>query len=227
MVNFDVFLSDTSSELVTRPKGDTFPWCGFLIDTHHLTFCNDYSRYEGDFISDSITAERESNPGIEMRNKLLCFVRPRLHALILNPLCAPRPVALRNVYQESLLTACKFVCLVRSLPNPSSPPLAYLERVLSTLASLFTAHTQSAQAHLRPCDVSYLFTHAFAHVLRRKHCRFAALLTSLNTHLAQLTSQHTHRCCALCPPTATMGLLTDWLATTSHKSNQTFHRILL
>jgi hypothetical protein len=74
-------------------------WCGLLIHTETLELSADYSRYSGQHISTSLTLPLGRRPGQVLMGKVLQYMRPKCHALLLDDtINGPTTVRL-NIFQ--------------------------------------------------------------------------------------------------------------------------------
>ncbi len=74
-------------------------WCGLLVNAATLDLMADYSRYSGQHISSSLTLPLAVAPGRQLLTKIIQYVRPKCHALLLDTtINSPATVRL-NIYQ--------------------------------------------------------------------------------------------------------------------------------
>jgi hypothetical protein len=100
-------------------------WCGLLVHTVTLELMADYSRYSGQHIASSLTLNRDGRPGQLLCSKLLSYMRPKMHGLLLDTsINSPATVRLniyqvrsRNMHQpETLMHICGWT------PASTAPP---------------------------------------------------------------------------------------------------------
>eukprot|EP00041_Stephanoeca_diplocostata_P036189 m.1308134 g.1308134 ORF g.1308134 m.1308134 type:complete len:169 (-) comp24819_c0_seq20:98-604(-) len=92
------------------------PWCGILVNTDTLETRVDVHRYHGTNIADTLTAELGTHPGAALQEKLLFFLKMKLHPLLYDAdINTTHSVGL-NMYQIVRLCATKYVCHVKMLP---------------------------------------------------------------------------------------------------------------
>ncbi|XP_062521508.1 telomerase reverse transcriptase-like [Corticium candelabrum] len=96
---------------------DFFPWCGFCFNIHTLDVQVDYSRYEGNYLSDSLTVDSTNHPFLDMKRRLLLFLKGRIHPIYLDENFNSKAVVTCNVYQLSYLIAMKMLVYLRELPT--------------------------------------------------------------------------------------------------------------
>ena len=111
-------------------RGRSLPWCGLLLDPTTLQVTADYSRYAPPArISDFVAVPARRQGQHDIPTLLLHFVRPKCHAILLDPAINTLPVQALNVYQMMALGALKLLALLRhherrgiALPTPSKFP---------------------------------------------------------------------------------------------------------
>lgn len=99
-------LLQTTAPLLVR-SSSWVRWCGLLISTSSLEVMGDYSRYCGCHISTSLTLNLAERPGALLCSKVLSYLRPKMHVLLLDS-TINGPATLRlNIYQvRRLPEAC-------------------------------------------------------------------------------------------------------------------------
>ena len=93
-------------------------WCGLLIDCETLALAADYSRYAGQHVSAGLTLPRGRRPGRALATKLLAYMRPKCHALLLDETINGAEAVRLNIFQAFLLAAMKMHCAARALLAP-------------------------------------------------------------------------------------------------------------
>ncbi|WIA23695.1 hypothetical protein OEZ85_000387 [Tetradesmus obliquus] len=90
-------------------------WCGLLVHATTLELMADYSRYAGSHIASSLTLNREGRPGRLLCAKLLSYMRPKMHGLLLDTSINSAAKVRLNIYQAFLLSFMKMHWAARCL----------------------------------------------------------------------------------------------------------------
>ncbi len=183
----------------TSSEGSTFvKWCGLLLNTNTLELMGDYTRYAGEHISTTLTIPMKKGMGAALGSKLCHYLRPKVHALLLDPSINSPTTVRVNVYQAFMIGAMKFHCYVRAMPvaptteskvlmNAIEVGIAFLVKLTRprrVAAALRPSVTVLCDPGLSPANVRYLGLHAFKTVLERKQASYVALLKEIEAALA-------------------------------------------
>jgi hypothetical protein len=91
------------ARLPARPRSllrqEYVRWCGLLIHSDTLELLADYSRYSGQQISSSLTLSLGRRPGAALVGKVLQYMRPKCHALLLDDTINSGDIVRLNIFQ--------------------------------------------------------------------------------------------------------------------------------
>lgn len=73
------------------------------------------NRYLGSHLSSTLTVRWQGKPGINLKEKLRLFLRPKCHPIFCDSNINSAAVVRLNIYQIFLLCAMKFHCYIRDL----------------------------------------------------------------------------------------------------------------
>lgn len=73
------------------------------------------NRYLGSHLSSTLTVRWQGKPGINLKEKLRLFLRPKCHPIFFDSNINSAAVVRLNIYQIFLLCAMKFHCYIRDL----------------------------------------------------------------------------------------------------------------
>ncbi|KAL1346310.1 hypothetical protein HN51_019996 [Arachis hypogaea] len=206
--NFDV--EQMSGSLLNRiyvgKDGATsfIRWSGLLINSSTMEIQADYTRYLNNHLSSTLTVCWQGNPGINLKEKLYLFLRPKCHPIFFDSNINSDAVVRLNIYQVFVLCAMKFHCYIRDLTFICKLPKKYcldiIWRSLRYMYLLIKKRMRSMRlgSGIRPIlklkkeEVQWLGLHAYVKVLKRKESRHKALLASLRSR--SLSSPEISRC---------------------------------
>lgn len=168
------------------------PWCGILVNTATLETRLDMSRYEGTYIRDTITAALAKKPGESVLDKLLFFLKMKLHPLLIDEGLNTKFGASLNLYQIFRLCAMKLHCHVRLLPPKQRvrSNSGFFMRVIGELMHYPQKRIRSVLQNrafasfrytLRRAEVSYLAIDAFLATFRPRQTEYLPLIAELET----------------------------------------------
>ncbi|KAL0579065.1 Telomerase reverse transcriptase, partial [Marasmius crinis-equi] len=180
---------------VTGPKERSFPWCGYLINMKDLSVSNDYTRYHGGHLRDSLTVDRGCKSGSEFRRKMLVLAKTRSHVIYNDMDLNSESAIFTNVYQNFLIAAMKMHCYLRHWDIKAKRNKGFIHETVKQMFSYCfvsirnktlnkVARENKASIALQKRDVIWLGTHAFHTVLSRKPTQYRTLLRSLSFELA-------------------------------------------
>ncbi|KAK6536115.1 hypothetical protein TWF281_000361 [Arthrobotrys megalospora] len=205
LVNFEVAFNGRKIE---RVFGDTpgFPYCGALIDQKTLEIKRDWSRRDGLIVSNLLTVDYGSKPGLKMVDKVSGGWKILSTAIYLNNSINSRPTVVVNLYWSFVDAAMKFYRYHRSLSSrpkfkhfkkKSHKPQQINEKQILTMISEFMslAYTLIMSRENREYDedgnvipkegligriqVRWLVAKAFLRVLGKKQTLFPKVLNWL------------------------------------------------
>ena len=177
LVNFSCSLLPMAVSDAGLPTANPcIPWCGVLVDTVTMEFYADYTRYRGNYVSESLTSV---STGEALRQKIKQLAQPKCIPLLLDSRINSMQVIWINVYQIFLLTAIKFHCLVRRMPGTVNQRflLDVVMDVIEFTNALIQSHVRNV-AHVR-----FLGRHAFFTILNRKQTNYADVVKALGCEL--------------------------------------------
>ncbi|MED6208227.1 hypothetical protein PIB30_043142 [Stylosanthes scabra] len=198
--NFDV--EHMSGSLLNRiyvgeDGGTSFiRWSGLLINSSTMEIQADYTRYLNNHLSSTLTVCWQGNPGINLKEKLCLFLRPKCHPIFFDSNINSDAVVRLNIYQIFLLCAMKFHCYIHDLSFVCKLPKRYysdiIRRSLRYMYLLIKKRMRSMRlgSGIRPIlklkkqEVQWLGFHAYVQVLKRKESRHKALLAVLRSRLS-------------------------------------------
>ncbi|KAG7089455.1 hypothetical protein E1B28_011140 [Marasmius oreades] len=192
LTNFDY---DEELMNVTGPMDKCFPWCGYLIAMKDLSVYNDYSRYHGGHLRDSLTVNRAWKSGSEFRRKMLLLAKTRSHVIYTDPQLNSENAVFMNVYQNFLIAALKMHCFLRHWDAKAKKNKDFIHETVKQMFSYCfvsirnktlnkVARDNLASISIQKADVVWLGTHAFHTILSRKAAHYHRLLRSLSFELA-------------------------------------------
>ncbi|KAF5327773.1 hypothetical protein D9619_004557 [Psilocybe cf. subviscida] len=164
----------------TVPPGEqTFPWCGYSINTRDLSITVDYTRYFACGVRSTLTVGKGRNPGKVFAYKLLQLAKAKSHAIFSDRTLNSDHVVYTNIFQNLLLTAMKmheYICDWGAHRRLNEPFLrSVIEKVimLNYTTVLGQIRRQMAQikaddTHIQKKAVTWLGYRAFYLVLSRK-----------------------------------------------------------
>nr|XP_021487080.1 telomerase reverse transcriptase [Meriones unguiculatus] len=200
MVNFPVETGDLGGAAPHQlPAHCLFPWCGLLLDTQTLEVLCDYSGYARTSIKTSLTFQRVSKAGRNMRCKLLAVLRLKCHGLFVDLQVNCLQTVCINVYKIFLLQAYRFHACVLQLPfdqRVKKNPTFFLG-IISNIASCgysilkvknagMTLKAKGASGSFPPKAVRWLCYQAFLRKLAAHSVIYKCLLGPLRTAQKQL-----------------------------------------
>ncbi|KAK6362887.1 hypothetical protein TWF730_000340 [Orbilia blumenaviensis] len=118
LVNFEI---DFDGRKIERVLGDSsgFPYCGTLINEKSLEIKRDWARRDGLIISNILTVDYGSKPGLKMVDKVSGGWKLLSSAIYLNTTINSRPTVVTNLYWSFVDSAMKFYSYYRSLSSHS------------------------------------------------------------------------------------------------------------
>ncbi|KAK9282667.1 hypothetical protein L1049_010887 [Liquidambar formosana] len=117
-LNFDIneMSGLPSNRVYVSEDGISFlRWSGLLINCCTLEVQADYTRYQNNHLSSTLTVCWEGKPGRHLKEKLFNFLRPKCHPIFYDSNINSAAIVRLNIYQAFLLCAMKFHCYVRDL----------------------------------------------------------------------------------------------------------------
>ncbi|KAF5843279.1 hypothetical protein DUNSADRAFT_82 [Dunaliella salina] len=97
-------------------------WCGLLINPTSLEVQADYSRYAGTHIATVLTVPLTNHPGRQLPVRLMLYMRPKCHPLLLDATINSPLTARLNIFQAFMMSAMKLHSYVRTLVHVSAGP---------------------------------------------------------------------------------------------------------
>ncbi|KAI4323398.1 hypothetical protein L6164_023010 [Bauhinia variegata] len=168
-------------------------WSGLLINCCTSEVQADYTKYLSNHLSSTLTVCWQGKPGLQLKEKLRGFVRPKCHPIFFDSNINSGAVVRLNIYQIFLLCAMKFHCYIRDLSYICKLHhrccLDGIERSLSYMHRLIRKrmHSMDLDCDFHPIlrlekgEVIWLGLRAYIQVLKRKqsfHKQLLALLRS-------------------------------------------------
>ena len=200
-------------------RNPCLPWCGVLVDTVTFEFYGDYSRYKGEFMSESLTVSYHSHPGKALRQKIKQFAQPKCIPLLLDSRINSLHVIRINVYHIFLLCAIKFHCFVKCLPRRENQRFLFdvivdvIEYADALIQSRIKALNDASSVYLPPRHVRFLGQHAFWTILKRRSAYYPDIVRTLTHKFAKDVYLH--------------GLLEEFRGTTDPKISKLFLECIL
>ncbi|RZB66562.1 Telomerase reverse transcriptase isoform G [Glycine soja] len=198
--NFDVEHTSDSplNRVYVGEDGATsfLQWSGLLINCSTMEIQADYTKYLGSHLSSTLTVCWQGKPGINLKEKLRLFLRPKCHPIFCDSNINSAAVVRLNIYQVCLLCAMKFHCYIRDLSimcklhkrfcsNIIQRSLRYMYQMIKK-----QMHSISLNSDIQPIlvlekeEVEWLGFHAFVQVLKRKQSQHKELLSILRSRLS-------------------------------------------
>ncbi|QCD95571.1 telomerase reverse transcriptase [Vigna unguiculata] len=174
-------------------------WSGLLINCSTMEIQADYTKYLGNHLSSTLTVRWQGKPGINLKEKLCLYLRPKCYPIFFDSKINSAAVVRLNVFQAFLLCAMKFHCYIRDLSFVCKLPKRYcsniIQRSLRYMHVLIKRrmHTVRLNSDVEPIlelekeEVEWLGFHAFIQVLKRKESRHKELLAILRSRLLSHT----------------------------------------
>jgi len=186
-------------------------WCGLLINPTSLEIQADYSRYAGTHIATVLTVPLTNHPGRQLPVRLMLYMRPKCHPLLLDATINSPLTARLNIFQAFMMSAMKLHSYVRVLVHvsagpgvrglsPACHPRHLLNAIFSAcayMAGIVRSRTYAFAMRfglggLR-CDVPgsqvrWLGLAAFERVLGKKQSVYGPVLLELRQHLVRLSA---------------------------------------
>ncbi|XP_055453965.1 telomerase reverse transcriptase isoform X3 [Psammomys obesus] len=224
MVNFPVETGDLGGAAPPQlPAHCLFPWCGLLLDTQTLEVLCDYSGYARTSIKTSLTFQRLSKAGRNMRCKLLAVLRLKCHSLFVDFQVNCLQTVCINVYKIFLLQAYRFHACVLQLPfdqRVKKNPTFFLG-IISNIASCgysilkvknagMTLKAKGASGSFPPKAVRWLCYQAFLRKLAAHSVIYKCLLGPLRTAQKQLCRKLRKATMAILEAAADPAVSTDF-----------------
>ncbi|CAJ1958847.1 unnamed protein product [Sphenostylis stenocarpa] len=198
--NFDVEqISRSSLNRVSVGEDGTtsfIPWSGLLINCNTMEIQADYTKYLGNHLSSTLTVRWQGKPGINLKEKLCLFLRPKCHPLFFDSNINSAAVVRLNIYQVFLLCAMKFHCYIRDLSFICKLHKRYCSNIIQrSLRYMYLLikkrmYSMSLNSDVQPIlklekeEVEWLGFHAYVQVLKRKESRHKELLAVLRSRLS-------------------------------------------
>lgn len=207
-VNFEALLPDgrvlTPNVWPSKDGSTWVRWCGLLINSANLEVMADYSRYSGQHVSTSLTLNATGRPGATLTNKVLSYMRPKMHALLLDATINSAVTLRLNIYQSFLLSFMKLHWAVVTLltdRGPQGDPRLVLRAIQGAInytvglvrGRLATARTRLGlfvSAPVSRCHIRWLGLSAARRVLGRKQSAYRAVLRVLDAALSDGCFRH-------------------------------------
>eukprot|EP00775_Hariotina_reticulata_P002142 gene2142-2461_t len=179
-------------------------WCGLMLHTVSLELMADYTRYSGQHISTALTLNRGragERPGRLLLSKVMSYMRPKMHALLLDTVInSPLTVRL-NIYQAFLLAFMKLHWAVRCLLGDGHDPTLVLKAIqaaISYCVGLVRGRvglarlrlSMDVRASISRCHIRWLGLKAAQRVLSRKQSNYTTVLKVLKQQLADPGYRH-------------------------------------
>ncbi|XP_022636927.1 telomerase reverse transcriptase isoform X5 [Vigna radiata var. radiata] len=170
-------------------------WSGLLINCSTMEIQADYTKYLANHLSSTLTVRWQGKPGINLKEKLCLFLRPKCHPIFFDSNINSAAVVRLNVFQVFLLCAMKFHCYIRDLSfickfhkrycsNIIEGSLRYMHLLIKK-----RMHSMTLNSDVQPIlvlekeEVEWLGLHAYIQVLKRKESRHKDLLAILRSRL--------------------------------------------
>ncbi|XP_068499020.1 telomerase reverse transcriptase isoform X5 [Phaseolus vulgaris] len=170
-------------------------WSGLLINCSTMEIQADYTRYLGNHLSSTLTVRWQGKPGINLKEKLRLFLRPKCHPIFFDSNINSAAVVRLNIFQVFLLCAMKFHCYIRDLSfifklhkrycsNIIQGSLRYMHMLIKKrMCSMSLNSDVEPILELEKEEVEWLGFHAYIQVLKRKESRHKELLAVLKSRL--------------------------------------------
>ncbi|XP_065177613.1 telomerase reverse transcriptase-like isoform X2 [Sycon ciliatum] len=206
-LNFDMKMNmqpgdPTSVELLPQTDERLFPWCGLVFDMVSLNVSVDYSRWFGQYLSDSLTVDHAGRTFVSAKSSMLMTLKTKCNAILLDRSLNSEQTVVKNVYQAFLFVAMKFHALSRRLPQGHRlrHSMNLMQGLLADLIAEFFKH---ASRQLRPMvagvqgglpihykQVDSIAHRAFHHVLQRHHSAYSSQFIHRCRHRAITCQEH-------------------------------------
>ncbi|KAF3191458.1 hypothetical protein TWF788_006057 [Orbilia oligospora] len=205
LVNFE---ADFNGRKIERVFGNTpgFPYCGTLINEKTLEIRRDWARRDGLLVSNLLTIDHGSKPGLKMVDKVSSGWKLLSSAIYLNTTINSRPTIVVNLYWSFVDAAMKFYRYYRGLSSrpkqvrrkkaPKRPQKGNEKQILNMISEFMSlAYTLLMSREKREYDeegnvipkegligriqIRWLVAKAFLRVLGRKQTLFPKVLNWL------------------------------------------------
>ncbi|KIW30624.1 uncharacterized protein PV07_06357 [Cladophialophora immunda] len=179
LVNFEVTIN---GEKVPRIHGSTyFPYCGIGIHMETLELKKDREKKDV-FLSNTLTLERCSKPGMTLKRKILSSLKLQMHPMLLDMSLNGRSqvvLTLLGNFTESAMKMHQYVTGLTEKRQPSQGLLRDLIQDLVTVANKICCEKNGNNAHVRHISrrqMCWIAAAAFESVLERKQSQYKDLL---------------------------------------------------
>ncbi|KIX00186.1 uncharacterized protein Z518_10324 [Rhinocladiella mackenziei CBS 650.93] len=176
LVNFDVSIK---GQKVPRLHGSTFfPYCGMGIEMKTLELRKDRGRKDA-FVSNTLTVESSSRPGMTWRRKILSFLKLQMHAMLLDMSLNSRKQVISTLLGNMTECAMKMHQYAVSLPRESRPSQELIRSLIEELVSAGTKICKFKNNDSRPIrrtQMCWIAATAFERVLSRKQSQYQEVL---------------------------------------------------
>ncbi|KAF3315486.1 hypothetical protein TWF173_003404 [Orbilia oligospora] len=205
LVNFE---ADFNGRKIKRVFGNTpgFPYCGTLVNEKTLEIRRDWARRDGLLVSNLLTIDHGSKPGLKMVDKVSSGWKLLSSAIYLNTTINSRPTIVVNLYWSFVDAAMKFYRYYRGLSfrpkqirrkkAPKRPQQGNEKQILNMISEFMSlAYTLLMSREKREYDeegnvipkegligriqIRWLVAKAFLRVLGRKQTLFPKVLNWL------------------------------------------------
>lgn len=107
-----------------------FPWCGLLINMIHLDVLGDYSRISETHAANTITVNFSKTPGTSLLNKMLLYIKPKMHPIFTDEAINRKETVLLNIYQNMVNCAIKFTAYSKQLTKRAKVNCCFMIKAL-------------------------------------------------------------------------------------------------
>ncbi|MED6133771.1 hypothetical protein PIB30_031322 [Stylosanthes scabra] len=162
---------------VGKDGGTSFiRWSGLLINSSTMEIQADYTRYLNNHLSSTLTVCWQGNPGINLKEKLCLFLRPKCHPIFFDS----------NINSDAVAFCMQNLNCFFSWSTTRYMYLLIKKRM----------HSMRLGSGIRPIlklkkkEVQWLGFHAYVQVLKRKESRHKALLAVFRSRLLSHEISH-------------------------------------
>ncbi|OAP62484.1 hypothetical protein AYL99_04689 [Fonsecaea erecta] len=184
LVNFDVTIN---GKKVPRIHGSTFfPYCGMEIHMKTLELRKDREKKDA-FISNALTVESGSKPGMTLKRKILSSLKLQMHAMLLDMSLNSRSQVVSTLLGNFMESAMKMHQYVTGLAARRQPSQKLLRSVMEDLISVGNKiccekNGNNAQVrHVSRRQMCWIAAVAFESILERKQSQYKELLIWLRS----------------------------------------------
>ncbi|OLL26842.1 Telomerase reverse transcriptase [Neolecta irregularis DAH-3] len=146
-----------------------FPYCGNILNTETLDVRQDYSRYDGVHIKDTLTVEYNKNPGTAILSKIFNSMRLKGNAMFFDEEFNSRYTVLVNIFQNLILAAMRTHAYISFSPKPLGEYIKFVvSQILDFQCTIIRGLARNCKCSITNEGIKWLGYHAFLYVFAKK-----------------------------------------------------------